>query len=99
MRAPADRGRALGGLVVLAAVVTGCGAEPAADVAAALPQGADPVELDPGDFTVDIGNRWWPMAVGDRWVFEETDAEGTVARVEVTVLDETRTVASGIEAR
>ena len=39
------------------------------------------------------------MAVGDRWVFEETDADGTVQRVEVTVLDETHTVALGIEAR
>ena len=65
----------------------------------ALPQGIDPVELDPADFTVDITNRWWPMEVGDRWVFEETDADGTVQRVEVTVLDETRTVALGIEAR
>jgi hypothetical protein len=39
------------------------------------------------------------MDVGDRWVSEETDGDGTVKRVEVTVLDETLTVAAGIEAR
>ena len=103
MRAPADRRRVAGGAPRRRAPsLTACGAEPAsqaADAGGALPQGADPVELDPADFTVDITNRWWPMAVGDRWVYEETDAEGTVQRVEVTVLDETHTVALGIEAR
>jgi hypothetical protein len=103
MRAPAERRRTIGGLLVVGVVLTACGEDPAppaaTDVAAALPQGADPVDLDPGDFTVDITNRWWPMAVGDRWVFEETDAEGAVQRVEVTVLDGTHTVALGIEAR
>ena len=101
MRARADR-RLAGGLLVAGAVLAACGAEPvsqAADGGSALPQGSDPVELDPDDFTIDITNRWWPMAVGDRWVFEETDADGTVQRVEVTVLDETHTVALGIEAR
>jgi hypothetical protein len=100
VRAPADP-RPAGWLLVAGAVLAACGAEPpsqAADVAA-LPQRADPVELDPGDFTIDITNRWWPMAVGDRWVFEETDADGSVQRVEVTVLDETYTVALGVAAR
>jgi hypothetical protein len=102
MRAPAERRRAIGGLLVVGVVLTACGedpAPPATDDAAALPTGADPVDLDPDDFTADITNRWWPMAVGDRWVYEETDADGTVQRVEVTVLDEIRTVAMGIEAR
>jgi hypothetical protein len=57
------------------------------------------VDLDPADFTVDITNRWWPMEVGDRWVYEESDGTGGVAQVEVTVLDRTRTVAAGVEAR
>lgn len=100
MKAPTDRRRVAGGLLLTGALLAGCGGEPVAvDAARPLPQGADPVELDPEDFTVDITNRWWPMAVGDRWVFTETDADGTVQRVEVTVLDETNTVAMGIEGR
>jgi hypothetical protein len=88
--------------VVLAAAGA-CGGEPAPDAAApsssALPQGDESVDLNPADFTVDITNPWWPMEAGDRWVYEESDGEGGVARVEVTVLDETRTVAAGVEAR
>lgn len=30
----------------------------------ALPQGADPVELDPADFTTEIDNPYWPMSPG-----------------------------------
>jgi hypothetical protein len=67
--------------------------------ASPLPQGSESVELDPADFTVDITNDYWPMKPGDRWVSEETDGKGGVQRVEVTVLDETYTVALGIEAR
>ena len=85
------------------ALLAGCAGESAAPAghggAGALPQGGEPVDLDPADFTVDITNRYWPMAVGDRWVYEETDASGTVQRIEMTVLDETHTVANGIEAR
>ena len=32
--------------------------------AAPLPQGNEPVELDPADFTVDITNPYWPMEAG-----------------------------------
>ena len=99
MRARADRQRAAG-LLAVGTLLTACGADPVPSAGdAALPRGSDPVELDPADFTVDITNRWWPMEVGDRWVFEETDDDGSVQRVEVTVLDETYTVALGIEAR
>jgi hypothetical protein len=66
---------------------------------AGLPQGSESVELDPADFTLDITNPYWPMDVGDRWVFEETEGGRGVQRVEVTVLAETYTVALGIEAR
>jgi hypothetical protein len=39
------------------------------------------------------------MSPGSRWVYEETDKEGTVQKVVVTVTDQTRTIANGVEAR
>ena len=64
-----------------------------------LPQGDEPVDLDPDDFTDDITHPYLPLDVGDRWVYEEVDEEGNLERIEVTVLDETYEVALGIEAR
>lgn len=64
-----------------------------------LPQGAEPVDLDPAEFTTEIDNRYWPMEPGSRWVYGERDGEGGVQRVAVTVTDETRRIANGIEAR
>lgn len=64
-----------------------------------LPQGDDPVDLDPADFTVDIDHELWPMAPGDRWVYEEVDEDGEVLEVIVTVTSETREIANGITAR
>jgi hypothetical protein len=78
---------------------SGTSSSPPSGSAGALPQGSEQVDLDPADFTVDITNSYWPMAVGDRWVYDESDGQGGVQRVEVTVLDQTRTVAAGIEAR
>src|SRR5919106_1299447 len=71
---------------------TAAGPEPAG-----LPQGSEPVELDPAGFVAEIDNPYWPMSPGSRWVYRETDAEGTVQRVEVTVTDRTKTIL-GIEA-
>jgi hypothetical protein len=64
-----------------------------------LPQGSEPVDLDPADFSTEIDNPHWPMSVGSRWVYEEIDEEGTVQKVEVTVTGKTRQIANGIEAR
>jgi hypothetical protein len=64
-----------------------------------LPHGGDRVSLDPRQFTADITNRYWPMAPGDRWVYEDTDADGNVHHVEVTVLDRTKKMPNGVEAR
>lgn len=58
----------------------------------ALPQGSEPVELDPADFVAEIDNSYWPMRPGTAWVYRETDAEGTVQRVDVTVTDRTKTI-------
>jgi hypothetical protein len=57
-----------------------------------LPQGDERVTLDPAEFTTEIDNPYWPMKVGSRWVYRETDAEGTVTRVEVTVTNQTKTI-------
>ena len=64
-----------------------------------LPQGSEHVELDPAEFTIEIDNPYWPMAVGNRWVFSETDTTGTREKVVVEVVDETKMIANGVEAR
>jgi hypothetical protein len=62
-----------------------------------LPQGDEPFELDPADFVATIDNPYWPMAPGSRWVYRESDADGTVQRVVVTVTDRTKMI-GGIKA-
>lgn len=79
--------------VALTAAVAGCGSS-----ASGLPQGSESVTLDPADFTSEIDNPYWPMQAGSRWIYRETDGEGKVQRVEVTVTGETKLIA-GIEAR
>jgi hypothetical protein len=64
-----------------------------------LPQGSQPVDLDPADFTTEIDNRYWPMAPGTRWTYRELDDEGKEVRVVVTVSSETKEIANGIIAR
>jgi hypothetical protein len=64
----------------------------------ALPQGSGPVDLNPADFTTEIDNPYWPMAPGSRWVYRETDTEGTKQRVVVTVTRKTKQIANGVEA-
>jgi hypothetical protein len=87
------------GLAALAVVAAGCGSSKAPDqrraTADRLPRGAEPVRLDPADFTTRIDNPYWPMTPGSRWVY--TDTEGG-ERVEITVTARTRVVA-GITAR
>ena len=64
-----------------------------------LPQGGEPVDLDPAAFTTEIDNRYWPMAPGTRWTYREIDEEGKVVQVVVTVSSETKRIANGITAR
>ena len=62
--------------------LTACGGDGGQSTAAApgadLPQGSEPVELDPAEFTTEIDNRYWPMEPGTRWTYREIDEEGTV---------------------
>jgi hypothetical protein len=78
-----------------------CGGETTASKPAttSLPQDGKPFTIDPSEFTTEIDNPYWPMKPGSQWVFRETDAEGSVSRVVVTVLDRTKMIANGVEAR
>src|SRR5215212_77994 len=65
---------------------------------ASLPQGSEPVTLDPADFTTRIDHRFWPMRPGDRWVYREVEG-GERSRIVTTVTHRTRKIADGITAR
>jgi hypothetical protein len=67
--------------------------------AARLPQGSEPVTLDPAEFTTKVDNPYFPLKVGSRWVYRETDKEGTRQKVVVTVTDRTKLIANGVTAR
>ena len=64
-----------------------------------LPKGGERVDLNPADFTTRIDNPYWPMKPGSRWIYRETDTEGTKQRVVVTVTPKTKQIANGVEAR
>jgi hypothetical protein len=62
-----------------------------------LPQGSDPVTLDPADFVSQIDNQYWPMAPGTKWRYRESDPRGNAVKVRVVVTDRTRQI-QGIDA-
>lgn len=89
------RKEALGAAATAALLVAvGCGSEPKAST---LPQSGEPHELDPARFVQRIDNPWWPMVPGATWTYRETEPDGTVKRVVVTVTDETKVI-EGITA-
>jgi hypothetical protein len=88
------------GALAAAFALAACGGDGGDEPAASdLPQGSEPVELDPAEFTTRIDNPYWPMSPGSKWVYRETDQEGALQRVEVTVTHRTKQIASGVEAR
>ena len=68
------------------------------DVSTGLPQGSEPANLDPADFTTRIDNPYLPFAIGSRWVYTETSDGEPDQKVVVEVTDETKTIANGVEA-
>lgn len=102
--------RALLTIVAVASLAAaGCGSSDAGDTRAQplqsaqaardLPQGDEPVDLEPANFTTNIDNRYWPMVPGTRWMYSETDQEGAELEVIVTVTEQTKKIANGITAR
>jgi len=63
-----------------------------------LPQGGEPVTLDPAAFTTRIDNPYWPMVPGSRWLYRENAGGRRVHHVTVTVTHRTKKVA-GVTAR
>jgi hypothetical protein len=63
-----------------------------------LPQGSEPANLDPAEFTTEIDNPYWPMTPGSRWTYKESEG-GESLDVVVTVTDRTKRIANGVEAR
>ena len=57
------------------------------------------LQIPPADFHDRIDNPYWPMRQGSRWVYGETDSEGTRQRVVVTVTRRTKLIANGVRAR
>lgn len=92
--------------VTILATAAGCGggsdgaagAQTTTGASAGLPQGSEPVTLDPAEFTTKIDNPYWPMRPGSRWVYRETSTDGTEQRVVVEVTGQTKRIANGIEA-
>jgi hypothetical protein len=82
---------AVGGLVAILAATAGA-------VTPTLPQGSEPVNLNPAEFTTQITNPYWPMTPGSRWVYREVDGSERL-RVDVKVTNRTRQIANGVEAR
>ena len=64
-----------------------------------LPQGDDPVTLDPAEFSTTIDNPYWPMTPGTRYTYRETDLDGSELTAVVTITFDTRKIADGITAR
>jgi hypothetical protein len=71
----------------------------ASSTGSSLPQGSEPVKLDPAEFTTKIDNPYWPMSPGSKWVYRETDTQGTHEKAVVEVTNKTKMIANGIEAR
>jgi hypothetical protein len=86
-------------LATVAGPVAAFGAAGGDHGAPPVPKGSERVVLNPADFTPKIDNPYWPMKSGSRWVYRQTDAEGTKQRVVVSVTHRTRKIANGVTAR
>jgi hypothetical protein len=83
-------------LLILIAIVTSCSSSTEPD---SFTENLDISVCDPahGPFTLEIDNPYFPLVTGSQLVLEGEDG-GALVRLEVTVLDQTETVA-GVETR
>jgi hypothetical protein len=90
-------------LAVLLPALAGCGSSGGDSNSAAatntFPQANEPANLDPADFTTQVDNPYFPLPMGARWVIRVTDTEGLQQREVITVTDQTKRIADGVEAR
>jgi hypothetical protein len=82
-------------LAVVSLLLVACGGDSGSD--SSPPQGSESADLNPDDFVQQIDNPYWPMAPGTKWVFTETDFEGSEQRIEISVTNRKKTIL-GIEA-
>jgi hypothetical protein len=89
-------------LAASAVLAGGCGGDSTAPAQTAppstLPQGSEPVRLDPANFTTTIDNPYMPVRPGAVWVYADRDASGARERDVVRVLRRTKVIA-GVRAR
>jgi hypothetical protein len=64
-----------------------------------LPTGADPVTLDPANFSADITNPYWPMKPGTRWTYRNLETGEPPQEIVMVVTTDTKKLANGITAR
>jgi len=92
--------RAARAAAALAAVVGALALGGAATAQAApLPQGGEPVNLNPADFSAEVTDPCFPLVPGTRLISRERDAQGTVQKGVTHVTNRTRLIANGITAR
>ena len=106
-RAIKRAGAAMVGVAVLLPALAGCGGSSGSDNSQAatqsgtntFPQTSEPANLNPADFSTQIDNPYFPLPVGARWEIRVTNQEGLVQHETITVTDQTRKVADGVNTR
>lgn len=87
----------IGAVVALGLTLVPAGVAVAGTCPISLPQGSEPVTLDPADFGGPIDNPYWPMASGAKWIYRETEPSGSTLKVRIVVTTRTKQIL-GIDA-
>ena len=64
-----------------------------------LPEGRQPANINPADFTTRIDNPYYPLRPGDRRVYRETAPDGSRQKIVDVVTNRTKLIANGVTAR